>query len=221
MKVRRCEADSCWCFFPPQIFGILKAPFTDQGDGPMLKLEDLGDQRYSHFKYMLRLCYRVLRHSQQDYRKNQARLNGELVEFKRTSSQGCLRILGDFVKVLPDCLLYRPKKEFCWDRRLLYIYGTKYLPDILHHSLTWSDGILESSLWCINSRIFILFSIPFIQEYIAKKFSIMQSQIGYEILAEDTITALLHNNRKLLEKHITAKEIETFVSLLRRNREPR
>ncbi|OON22955.1 RIH domain protein [Opisthorchis viverrini] len=59
------------------------------------------------------------------------------------------------------------------------------------------------------------------QEHIAQQLHLMQSHIGLGIMASDTLAALLHNNRKLLEKHVGPREITTFVNLLRVNYDTR
>ena len=59
------------------------------------------------------------------------------------------------------------------------------------------------------------------QEFIAEKyFEVMQSMIGFGVNAENTLTAMVNNNTKLLSTHIHMREIETFVNLLRKNRDP-
>ena len=62
------------CYFFRQIFKILKAPFTDNGDGAMLKMEELADPRHAPYRHICRISYRILRLSQQAYRKNQVKI---------------------------------------------------------------------------------------------------------------------------------------------------
>ncbi|KAL3082805.1 hypothetical protein niasHS_010607 [Heterodera schachtii] len=59
------------------------------------------------------------------------------------------------------------------------------------------------------------------QEFLAEKFDQIQEQIGFNLLAEDTMTAVLHNNPKLLEKYVKTPHVERFVELVRNNRSGR
>ena len=42
---------------------------------PLFQMSDLTDKRYDTMRYIFQLCYRVIQHSQQDYRKNQVPRN--------------------------------------------------------------------------------------------------------------------------------------------------
>ena len=54
--------------FPDQMFHLLRIPLRKQ---PTFQMSELADKRYEALLYLFRLCYRVIQHSQSNYRKNQ------------------------------------------------------------------------------------------------------------------------------------------------------
>jgi len=56
------------------------------------------------------------------------------------------------------------------------------------------------------------------QIYASKWLNFMQSQVGYDVFAGETIATVLDNNRTLLEDSITRTEIQQCVDLLRTRR---
>ncbi len=53
----------------------------------------------------------------------------------------------------------------------------------------------------------------------AKRFGDIQNQIGFDLMAEDLITAILHNNPKILQNFVERPHIDRFVQLVRNNKQ--
>lgn len=76
---------------------MLKSPFVDKGAaGPMLKIDELSDQRNAPIRHILRLSYRLLRNSYKDYRKNQV----TFYELYREKNGGGRLCIGSCLKML-------------------------------------------------------------------------------------------------------------------------
>eukprot|EP01135_Chromosphaera_perkinsii_P006243 Nk52_evm4s470 gene=Nk52_evmTU4s470 len=73
---------------------------------------------------------------------------------------------------------------------------------------------------CYRALIALCFQNSENERYVAGYFPLMQKQIGYDLCAESAITALINNNRQLLEETITENEIVTFMDLVRQRKDP-
>ncbi|CAH8540668.1 unnamed protein product [Dicrocoelium dendriticum] len=110
------------------------------------------------------------------------------------------------------------------------VYGDRFLDGLLEEQFFQSD---LQTFWtndkkirysgALSYRILKLAQMGYRknQEYIAQELNMMQCHIGFGVLAEDTMAALLHNNRTLLQKHVGRREVETVIQLLRTSQDSR
>jgi hypothetical protein len=148
------------------------------------------------------LCYRLIRHAQQDYRKNQ-----EYIAKSYAGALSCLQIPHPHPTHTGPrpglCALVRNATRCCSCPSRTTQHRAVYVR--MRPVVAW-PGV------CAH-RCHPMLTV------VVCRFRFMQSQIGFQLYAEDTITALVHNNRKLLEERIGDSEVAKFISLIREKNE--
>ena len=75
---------------------MLKTPFHKKDEEANLKPEDLSNPSNAQLRHILRLCYRVLKYAQQDYRKNQVCIEIVLLSLFARMQSTCRSGISNF-----------------------------------------------------------------------------------------------------------------------------